>query len=156
MRRKDREITDREQLIAIMERCDVCRLGLVDEGMAYIVPLNYGMTVENGEINLYFHCANEGSKLTLLRQNPHVSFEMDGRHTLELSPDQRMCTMRYESVMGRGIVTELPEEQKYAALKILMAHYREADFDFTPAAIPRTVLLKLTVEQLTGKTNIKD
>ena len=156
MRRKDREITDFEHLVSIMERCDVCRLGMIEDGLAYIVPLNYGMKIENGQIFLYFHCASEGRKLSILRKNPRVSFEMDGRHTLDMSPEKRMCTMRYESVMGVGIVTELPEEEKFEALKCLMAHYHQEEFDFSPAAIPRTVLLKLTVESMTGKTNIKE
>ncbi len=40
MRRSDREITDFQEIIAIMNRCDVCRLGLVDSnGYPYIVPL---------------------------------------------------------------------------------------------------------------------
>ena len=32
MRRKDREVTDLNDIIGIMERCDVCRLALNDDG----------------------------------------------------------------------------------------------------------------------------
>ena len=42
MRRKDREITDFEQMRAILDACDCARLGLVDEQGAYIVPMNFG------------------------------------------------------------------------------------------------------------------
>lgn len=156
MRRSDREIKDFDKMLEILERSDVCRIGMVDEdGMAYIVPLNYGFRVEEGKAVLYFHCANEGKKLSLIRKNPRVSFEIDGRHTLELSEEKRMCTMRYESLMGKGLIAELPEERKMEALKEIMRHYGREEFDFSQAAVPRTVLLSMTIEEMTGKTNIK-
>lgn len=44
MRRTDREIMDRQELLDVMARCDVCRLALNDEsGYPYVVPLNFGM-----------------------------------------------------------------------------------------------------------------
>lgn len=38
MRRTDREILDFEQMLAVVEACSCCRLGLIDEAGAYIVP----------------------------------------------------------------------------------------------------------------------
>ena len=32
MRRRDREITDRDKMLEIVAECDCCRLGLVDNG----------------------------------------------------------------------------------------------------------------------------
>ena len=156
MRRSDREITNFDDMVAILEHSDVCRLGMVDEdGMAYIVPLNYGFRIEEGKAVLYFHCANEGKKLTLMRKNPSVSFEIDGAHTLELSEEKRMCTMRYESLMGKGVIKELPDERKMEALREIMKHYGREGFDFSPAAVPRTILFSMTIEEMTGKTNIR-
>ena len=65
MRRKDREITEFEEIIDVMERCGVCRLALHDEEYPYIVPLNFGMQVEEGQIVLYFHGAEEGKRRVL-------------------------------------------------------------------------------------------
>ena len=48
MRRADREITDFDELIAVMRGCDVCRLALHDEPYPYILPLNFGEAVEDG------------------------------------------------------------------------------------------------------------
>ena len=62
MRRKDREIKDRQEILEVMKRCDVCRLALHDEEFPYIVPVNFGMEVMDGEITLYFHGATEGKK----------------------------------------------------------------------------------------------
>ena len=39
MKRSEREITDRKEIEAIIERADVCRLGLVDDNIPYVIPM---------------------------------------------------------------------------------------------------------------------
>jgi uncharacterized protein len=58
MRRKDREITDRAEIDAILSEAVVCRLGLVDGSEPYIVPMCFGY---DGTF-LYLHSAPEASK----------------------------------------------------------------------------------------------
>ena len=43
MRRHDREITDKNEILEIMDRCDVCRLAFNDGDYPYILPLNFGI-----------------------------------------------------------------------------------------------------------------
>ena len=62
MRRADREIRDYGELLAVIARCDVCRLAFNDEEVPYILPLNFGEAVEDGALRLYFHGALEGKK----------------------------------------------------------------------------------------------
>ena len=59
MRRKDREITDFDEMMKIIAKCDTCRLALFDDEFPYIVPLNFGTDVEEGQLYLYFHSAKE-------------------------------------------------------------------------------------------------
>ena len=63
--------------------------------------------------------------------------------------------MRYESLMGKGVIKELPDERKMEALREIMKHYGREGFDFSPAAVPRTILFSMTIEEMTGKTNIR-
>ena len=42
MRRKDREVTDEKKIMEIISQCYCCRLGFIDKGAVYIVPLNFG------------------------------------------------------------------------------------------------------------------
>lgn len=65
MIRKDREITDRAEQLAIIEACDVCRIALNDpaSGFPYVVPLNFGVEAAGDDIYLYFHSAKRGEKL---------------------------------------------------------------------------------------------
>ncbi len=155
MRRSDREIKDLKDIISVMEKCDVCRLALNDEGYPYILPLNFGMEVTDGKITLYFHGATEGKKYELMAKDSRASFEMDCSHRLVLDEAQGNCTMEYESVVGRGLMELVPEEEKYAALCVLMKHYHQEDFPFNRAVMPRTNVFKLTVEEVTGKMRMK-
>lgn len=151
MRRGDREIKDIDEIIGVMEKCDVCRLALNDDGYPYILPLNFGMVADGKRITLYFHGAAEGRKYELIARDNRASFEMDCSHKLVSDLAEGHCTMEYESVIGRGHLEIVPDEEKYDALCILMEHYHKEKFPFNKAAMPRTTVLKLTVEQLTGK-----
>ena len=151
MRRADREITDFDELIAVMRGCDVCRLALHDEPYPYILPLNFGLEANGGTVRLYFHGADTGTKYDLIARNPNASFEMDRGHELILDDEHGNCTMTYESVIGQGRITVVPDSGKEHALRVLMAQYRAPDFPFSTAVIPRTTVLCLTVEHMTGK-----
>ena len=66
--------------------------------------------------------------------------------------EQGNCTMCYESVIGFGVMEEVPEEEKLEALDILMEHYPvPAGFRYNEAVVPRTRLLRLRVKEMTGK-----
>ena len=123
MRRKDREITDFNEIMNIINKCDVCRLALFDEDYPYIVPLNFGVDKEDDQLYLYFHCANQGKKLDLIKQNNKATFEMDCEHNIILYDERMSCTMGYASVIGHGEIEFVEDEDKFEALKILMKHY---------------------------------
>ena len=131
MRRSDREIKDFDEIIEVINKCDVCRLAIND-----------------GD---YFHCASEGKKLELLRKNNKVAFEMDCGHEFILNDEKMSCTMAYESVMGRGQIQFVEDEDKFAALKIIMKQYHSEDFEFGTKVIPVTTVFKMVVEEMTGK-----
>lgn len=151
MRRSDREIKDFDEIIEVINKCDVCRLAINDGDCPYIVPMNFGLNIEDGKVVLYFHCASEGKKLELLKKNNKVAFEMDCGHEFILNDEKMSCTMAYESVMGRGQIQFVEDEDKFAALKIIMKQYHSEDFEFGTKAIPVTTVFKMVVEEITGK-----
>ena len=75
MRRTDREVTDMDRIIAIIDECDVCTISFFDDEYPYSVTLNFGYSYESNELILYFHGAYSGKKLDLDRRNK-VAFEM--------------------------------------------------------------------------------
>lgn len=155
MRRSDREVTDFQEMIRIMEKCDVCRLALHQEDYPYILPLNFGLQVDGGRVELFFHGADEGTKYELIRRDNRAGFEMDCEHRLIADEEQGTCTMEYESVVGRGRIEILPEEEKQEALEILMRHYHPEPIPLNRAVMPQTAVFKLVVEEMTGKRRMK-
>lgn len=151
MRRRDREIKEFDEIVKIIKKCDSLVLGLNDEGYPYLVPLNFGMDIEDGQLYLYFHCAKEGKKLDLIQKDNRATFEMDCNHNFILYEERMSCTMGYESVIGQGTIEIVAEDKKYDTLKILMRQYHAEDFQFNTDMIKVTTLLRLKVEKLTGK-----
>lgn len=155
MRRSDREVKEMKDIVAIMEKCDVCRIALNNNGYPYILPLNFGMCVRDDIIELYFHGAMEGTKYDLIEKDNRASFEMDCEHELVTEIERGSCTMEYESVIGQGHIEILSDDEKYNALHVLMKHYHQEEFPFNKAVIPLTRVFKLTVETVTGKIRMK-
>lgn len=116
-----------------------------------MVPLNFGMDIEDGQLYLYFHCAMQGKKLDLIRKDNRATFEMDCDHNFILYDERMSCTMGYSSVVGHGIIEFVEEEKKYKALKILMRQYHAEDFQFNKDMIKVTTVLKMKVLDITGK-----
>lgn len=151
MRRKDREIQEFEEIIAVIKKCDVCRIAMNDGDVPYIVPMNFGVEVEGEQVFFFFHCAMEGKKLDLLRKDSRVAFEMDCGHNFILYEERMSCTMGYESVMGHGVMEIVPEEEKFRALKILMRQHHAEDFRFNTDMMKVTTVLRMRVTDMTGK-----
>lgn len=155
MRRKDKEVVDIEDIIKIIKKCDVCRLGIFDDEYPYIIPLNFGYNYENGELSLYFHSAVEGKKLDLIKKNNKVAFEMDC--STELISSEVPCgyTMTYESICGNGVIEILNDYEKIQGLKYLMKKYSNknySDADFEEKILKITIVLELKVDTIVGKS----
>ncbi|MDR3586101.1 MAG: pyridoxamine 5'-phosphate oxidase family protein [Desulfosporosinus sp.] len=148
MRRKDKEITEQKELDEIIKKAQVCRLAVSYEAMAYIIPMSFGYA----QGVLYFHSAQEGLKLLILRENPKACFEME--IDTEVVPSEHGCdwTMRYQSVVGFGEVEFIEEmEGKREAMKIIMQQYTDEAKPIEDAGLSGITLFKLNISNMTGK-----
>ncbi len=116
-RRKDRQITDRSEIDALLSQAKVCRVAFAVDNEPYVVPLSHGYDPEASA--LFFHTAREGRKIECIEANPRVCFEVEGLAEVKAG-DERGCSwgLRYESVIGYGTIVEIlfPEEKERAAL----------------------------------------
>ena len=153
MRRQDRRITDPAMICAVLDKCRTLHLGLVEDGRAYIVPLNYGWTEENGRYILYAHSAAEGRKIDLIRGGADVGFEMETG--VEYFDADTACGWgnRYESIIGEGRATLLSTpEEKRQALAAIMAHYSaRRDYTFEDAMVNLVQVIQIDVTALSCK-----
>lgn len=67
MTRREREVTDINEILKIMDACKIVHVGLVDGDQPYVLPMNYGYTYEDGKMVIYLHGAKKGYKHRLTR-----------------------------------------------------------------------------------------
>ncbi len=152
MTRRERQVTDLQEIIKILDKSKVLHLGLVDGDEPYVVPMNYGYTMEDGKLTIYLHGANRGRKLDLIRKNPKVFFEMD----CDVVPFEGDVACKYgityASVMGRGIaeIVEDTEEKKFA-LSALMKTQTGKDFTFEDKMTTIVTVIKINTIEYTAK-----
>lgn len=155
MRRKDREVTDFNSIIKIIDECEIIRIGLADGNFPYIVPVNFAYSVNGSEICFYIHGAMAGRKYEMLKANPCCSFEMDVPLGLDFICESKDVTMRYKSVMGKCRAEFLEGDAKQHAIDdIIMARHEETKkFDYDRTPVKRTAVVKLTVLEISAKEN---
>lgn len=153
MRRADWEVNNIQKIEEIIQTCDCCHLGLIDEDKPYIVPLNFGYLREKDTPIFYFHSANFGKKLDLIRQNLLVGFELDTKHQLSVGNTACNYSFYYQSIIGAGKISIVEEiQQKKKALQVIMQHYtKTSNWEFSDQSLTAITILKLTVTEMTCK-----
>ena len=152
MTKRELRITDEDQIMAILEAAKVLHLGLAVDNEPYVVPLNYGYTMEDGKLTLYLHGANQGKKLDMIRANPKVFFEMDCDRMPFEGKVPCQYGMVYSSIMGRGtarIVEDVGEKKR--AMSILMKTQTGKDFAFEDRLVSIVAVIRIDVAEYTAK-----
>jgi uncharacterized protein len=155
MRRTDRQITDPGQMEDILKCAECCRLGLVENGLAYIVPMSFGVAREGRTLCLYFHSAPKGRKIELIERTGVASFEADTRYQIQEGPQACDFSCFYQSVIGHGRISVLRDSaDKLRALRCVMEHYTgKADWDMRPESLSAVVCIRLEIEEMTAKAH---
>ena len=158
MRRKDREVTDRNEILQILDKAKVLHLGLYDEEYPYIVPMHYGYEYQDGTLIFYMHGAKEGRKMDILHRNPKVCIELES--DIELAPGGDIpCHYGayFASVMGNGIAEVINDEQeKIQGLQQLMRNQTGQEFAIDGAMAASVAVIKVTVAEFTAKARKKE
>ena len=152
MRRAERAVTDTAALFDIIRRCRVARLGLCREGVPYVVPMNFACEEADGRFVFYVHCASEGKKLDILRENASVCVELDCDHALVEGEKACSHSYRYASVIAQGQAEVLQNaEEKARVLTLLMRWQTGQDIPVTPEQANAVTVLRIAAQSITGK-----
>ncbi len=152
MRRNDRQLDD-EQAVELLKSGIYGFLAMNNmQGCGYAVPMNYAQVGQS----IYLHCALEGKKLELIRQDNRVSFCVVGEAVV-LSAK---FTMRYHSVMAFGRIYEVTDtEEKQLGLMALVTKYSTSPEEvamgqkYAQNSEQKTAVLRIEIEHITGKSN---
>ena len=150
MRRNDREIKDKTIIESIINEALVCRIGLSENNIPYIIPMNFGYR----DNYLFLHSAKEGRKIDMIRNNNNVCFEIDISH--EIIKSQKACDwgMNFRSIVGFGKAFLLGDiTEKRNALDIIMRKYSgmNLSFEYPGNAIDQIAIIKIEIKSITGK-----
>lgn len=147
LRRKDREIS-KEEALTLLNNCEYGILSTAyKNGEPYGIPLSYCVSDDS----IYFHCAVEGKKLEIFKQNNFVSFCVVG--STEILPD--IFSTKFESVIVSGKIEEVFKDEKQIGLEVLLHKYSPKFLDegiaYIAKATKKTKVFRISITSLTGK-----
>lgn len=152
MRRKEREITDEQEIKAILEKAQIGHLALCDGDQPYVIPMNYG--IEWGNLmKIYFHCGMEGRKLDIVKKNNKVCFQVDVDNEFIMGKLACSCSFNYRSIIAFGTIKIVTiREEVINGLNFIMAQYTgNSNYEYNETALKMTTVLEMTVLEMTGK-----
>lgn len=152
MRRKDREITDINEIKFLLKTTDTIRIGFNDQPYPYIVPVSYGFEEKNNQIIIYFHGAREGKKTELIEENNRVCIETD--ITNDYLETLNSVTCLYESIIGYGEVFKIENHEAKHGLDLILTHCGYRGYEYSDKCLENTAVYKIVIKEITGKKNI--
>ena len=152
MTKRERQIFDPEQIRSILDTAKVLRLGLAVNNEPYVVPMNYGYTLDEGKLTFYLHSAQRGKKLDMIRANPNVFIELDCNLTPFAGEKPCQHGLSYSSIMGKGTARIVEDvEEKMAAMTRLMKTQTGKDFSFNDRLVSIVTVIRIDVAEYTAK-----
>lgn len=148
-RREEQTIDDQEQLLEILDRCEIGWLGTSRNLEPYVVPVNFTREKQK----LYVHCSPTGKKIDFINANPNVCL------TALETPEyiEGRGNYRYRSVIcyGRASIVENREE-KLAAYQSLCAKIDPLVMqDVDEDCLERSAIICIEISKMTGKHGVE-
>ena len=150
--KREYRINDEKQILDILDSAKILHLGLCVDNEPYVVPMNYGYTMEDGKLVLYLHSAVQGKKLDMIRANPRVFFSLDCDRLPFEGKVACQYGLAYSSVMGKGTARILEDaEEKMRAMSILMKTQTGKDFEFNERLVSIVAVIRIDVAEYAAK-----
>jgi hypothetical protein len=155
MRHPERELKNRETMIALLERSPVGRLATVNpEGFPVIKPVNF--LYLDGRI--YLHSSTKGEKIEDIRRGSPVCFEVDDPIAYVVAGASACeASYYYRSIVIKGKAAFVGDrDKKMKILERMMEKYQpERDDGEMPIEIlEKTAVIEILVQEITGKENL--
>ncbi|KJS85911.1 MAG: hypothetical protein JM58_07655 [Peptococcaceae bacterium BICA1-8] len=152
MRRKEKQASDIKVLHKVIYNAKVCRIGLVNDNLPYVIPLNFGF---DGTY-IYFHSATGGEKVEILKKNNHVCIEFE--QDISIIEHEKPCNWgaHFLTVVVHGTADIMvdPGEKSYG-LNQIISHYKgdSQKYLFSAEELKSVLVYKVTPKQIIGKAS---
>ena len=154
IRRKEKEIKDLSTMVKILQETKYITIAMCDDKEPYLVTLSHGYDSIRNVI--YFHCADEGRKIDVLKKNNTVW----GQAIQDNGYVPGKCNQLYETTQFHGKVTFLIDiqEKKYA-LVTMIKQLEENPEDvikkqITDESLKRVNIGRIDIDFMTAKKSI--
>jgi len=155
MRHPERELKDRETIIAMLEKSTVGRMATVNqEGFPVIKPVNF--LYWDGKV--YLHSSKKGEKIKDISRGSPVCFEVD--EPIAYVPAKGSAckaSYYYRSVIIKGKALLVKDRsKKLEILERLMEKYQpEGGYgEILEEILKKTAVIEITIQEVTGKENL--
>lgn len=151
MRKADQEINSTEEMRDILANARYVTMAMSLEDEPYLVTVSHGLDAARNV--LYFHCAPEGRKMDILRENPLVW----GEAIRDDGAEPAKCEQRYATTQFRGRVSfpEDPGEKRHAISVLVSQFGGDVDAFFAKEGsedrVRRVTIGRVDIEVMTGK-----
>ena len=136
--------------LEVMDKAPYITVGMTDgDGMPYSVPLSLARTDEK---TFYFHCATEGKKLDILRENPRVCLTAVSKCKPTVGPKDGSFTLEFKSAIAFGKAEIVADDnEKREALRAICQRFLPNHMDAFDAAVARsmsrTAVVRITLTE---------
>ncbi len=153
MRRSERAVTLRADILRVLDSCAVMHLGLSKDGLPYVVPLNFGWEETDGQLFIYFHGAGSGKKHDWISGGANCFAAFTAGCDIASGPGVCDWTANFASVMVSGHVRPLDDdEQKMHGLDLVMRHCGfEGQPHYSPSSLKAAQVWQIKALEVTGK-----
>lgn len=162
VRLKKRECTDEGKIEAFLVQAETGFLGLSDQGMPYVVPLNFVWMKSRG--SFYFHGAEEGRKMSIMEQNNEACLTVSASYGTIPDPVPAKTDTAYMSVMAFGKMEPVYDlDEATEAMQAMLNKYAPGYYDsplarshverYRSSMGSRTAVFKLVMRSRTAKEN---
>jgi nitroimidazol reductase NimA-like FMN-containing flavoprotein (pyridoxamine 5'-phosphate oxidase superfamily) len=154
MRHPERELKDRETIVAMLEKSFVGRMATVNqEGFPVIKPVNF--LYRDGKI--YLHSSKKGEKIKDIRRGSPICFEVD-EPIAYVAARGPACTANYyyRSIIIKGKALLVKDRsKKLEILERLMKKYQpEGGYEgIKEEVLKKTAVIEISIQETTGKEN---
>ena len=145
---------NRQEAEQFLKKAPVGRLATVYEGQPYIVPMNF--LFHKGKI--YFHSKRKGKKITNLKANERICFEVD--EYKGIIPADKACkfTVRARSVIvfGKANLIEDSQEKMKILEKLVEKYSPGVPKPFEESEVHSVIIGEIEIETMEGKNKNMD
>lgn len=155
MRHPERELKNRETMIAMLERSPVGRIATVNQkGFPVIKPVNF--LYLDGRI--YLHSSAKGEKMEDIQRGSPVCFEVDEPIAYAVaSASACQASYYYRSILIKGKAAFVEGRDKKVRVLDRMAEKYQPEGNIgekSEEILEKTAVIEILVKEITGKENL--